>query len=503
MYIQKQDDLVLLKSSQALYNYDDVKYFKEDPKRLDRAITLMKKKKAYAQAIQLFLQTNDLLDLSLYQVFKRRMEDNLTYTNDFFVTANYTSPAGRKSAAIVMPISRRRIQELETDKSILMSKSEYNRYIKEQEKEQLERKKHSYYERVNKIIDTANANKECLVIENANEELDRLINSLFDRTVNSIKKVKTIDSEEWDMLDDYITSIEAAVNTIVEQNDRILAYYNSDAFLKIKTTCDMLMSAQQDFNAYILEKVQSIGTLFGTAVVRNETVIEDEYNYIHTYKKSITPFAAEVSASVFASAENNPLDYVIKYFYPVKERYPEQIQKLQTLIEEIETLKEAKKIIENYKASIQQYFTEVPEFIMRNDEDGFYLRLGFATINESTLVVSYKFSYTSNGGKAQRSFTVPMTEETIVKLIEKLESKLTMAAFTKEQRSLMTIKLRQSIKERDDYTCKFCGNSIYKEPNLLLEIDHIVPVSKGGCTVESNLQTLCWKCNRQKSSKVL
>ena len=43
----------------------------------------------------------------------------------------------------------------------------------------------------------------------------------------------------------------------------------------------------------------------------------------------------------------------------------------------------------------------------------------------------------------------------------------------------------------------------YAEPNLLLEIDHIIPVSKGGLTEESNLQTLCWKCNRSKSDKIL
>ena len=67
----------------------------------------------------------------------------------------------------------------------------------------------------------------------------------------------------------------------------------------------------------------------------------------------------------------------------------------------------------------------------------------------------------------------------------------------------MTNKLRERIKTRDDYTCRNCHNSINKEPNLLLEIDHIIPVSKGGYTVEENLQTLCWKCNRAKSNKLL
>lgn len=66
----------------------------------------------------------------------------------------------------------------------------------------------------------------------------------------------------------------------------------------------------------------------------------------------------------------------------------------------------------------------------------------------------------------------------------------------------MTSKLRQRIKERDGFTCKQCGASIQQEPNLLLEIDHIIPVSKGGLTTEDNLQTLCWRCNRKKGAKI-
>ena len=290
---------------------------------------------------------------------------------------------------------------------------------------------------------------------------------------------------------------------MINRNQQIINYYNSDAFKQIKNTCDSLMESQREFNNYINEKAQSISKLFGTRVARNETVIEDEYNYIRPYKKSITPFTAEVSANVFASAENNPLDYVVKYFYPNKEQYPEQIQKLQLLVEELETLKEAKHIIDEYKKDYQQYISGVPSFILENDEDGFYSRLGFANISESTLTVEYKFSYTSGGGMAKRQFSVPMTEETIIELAGRLQSKLSLASFAKEQRALMTSRLRQKIKERDNYTCKVCGNSIHVEPNLLLEIDHIIPVSKGGATVEENLQTLCWRCNRTKGDKLI
>lgn len=384
-----------------------------------------------------------------------------------------------------------------------MSKGEYNKYIKEQQKEALNQKHHEYYERVNKIIDYANENKDSLVIKGSQEKLDELVSNLFDRTVNSIKKIKTIDSEEWDIIGDFISRINGEIEKIVSENNRIIEYYESPDFSKIKDTCEALMSSQREFNEYITEKVQSISKLFGTRVVRNETVNDDEYNYIRPYKKTITPFTAEVSAAVFASAENNPLDYVVKYFYPNKKSYPEQIQKLYQLVEELETLRDAKQIIENYKLDYQQYLSDVPDYVMENDEAGFYLRLGFAYIDENIFSVEYKFSYTSSGGFAKRFFTVPMTEETIGELIKLLESKLTASAFVKEQRTLMTKKLREYIKTRDNFTCCNCGNSIHNEPNLLLEIDHIIPVSKGGCTEENNLQTLCWKCNRSKSNKII
>ena len=69
----------------------------------------------------------------------------------------------------------------------------------------------------------------------------------------------------------------------------------------------------------------------------------------------------------------------------------------------------------------------------------------------------------------------------------------------KNQRRLMTPALRQQIAERDNYTCQICGK--YMPDGVGLHIDHIVPVSKGGKTVPSNLQVLCSKCNGSKSNR--
>ena len=494
---------VTVKSRQALDKYDTIRYLKDNPQVLPRVERILKNYAEIAESLQDFLVDNEYTGRLMYSGIEKQIRIMLGNTAAYRVQIKYVSSAGNYLANKTISITKHDISRIRQNPALLMSKTEYNKYLREQQKADLEQKHHVFYERVNAVIDIANANRDILVIKDSVDQLDRLIAQLFDRTVNSIKKIKSIDSEEWDVIANFISQIKQDVDEIVGSNRKILKYYESPAFYIVKEKCDVLMNSQREFNEYISEKVQSITELFGKKVVRNETVYNDENNYIRPYKKTLTPFTAEVSAQVFASAENNPLAYVVKQFYPNKSSYPLQIQKLHLLLEELETLQEAKQIIDKNKKEYQQYLGDVPDFILEHDETGFYSRLGFANIDESVLTVEYRFSYTSSGGMAQRVFSVPMTEATIVELIRMLESKLTEKAFAKEQRNLMTAKLRTIIKTRDNFTCCNCGNSTHTEPNLLLEIDHIVPVAKGGCTVPENLQTLCWKCNRAKGDKIL
>lgn len=501
--ISYYDECVSVKSRQTLEKYDDIRYFRENREMLEEAEKTIEWKDNTATFLRGFLEKNEYKSCAQYKRLDKRIRAVAKNAGAFRIKVSYISSAGNNLGWKEVVVDKNRIDAFKSDPSLLMGKGEYNKYLRDQQKEELSQKQHEYYEAVNSIIDYANANRESLVIEGRKEELDGLIGQLFDRTIHNIKKIKSPDSEEWTLIGNFMLHIKAKIEEIVSLNRQILEYYESSGFLRVKESCEVLMSSQREFNEYINEKVQSISQFFGSRVVRDETIHDDEYNYIRPYKKIITPFTAEVSAAVFASAENNPLEYIVKYFYPSKRLYPKQIRKLYRLVEELETLRDAKQIIENYKAEYQQYLGDVPRFVMENDEAGFYSRLGFATIDESVLTVEYKFSYTSGGGMAQRSFTVPMTEETIAELIKVLESKLTATAFAKEQRTLMTKKLREFIKSRDNFTCCNCGNSVYIEPNLLLEIDHIIPVAKGGRTVEDNLQTLCWKCNRAKSDKMI
>lgn len=71
----------------------------------------------------------------------------------------------------------------------------------------------------------------------------------------------------------------------------------------------------------------------------------------------------------------------------------------------------------------------------------------------------------------------------------------------------VTSKLRWQVLVRDKHRCQGCHKGVEDftadgEP-IRLEVDHIVPWSKGGKTELSNLQTLCHVCNHGKKDLVL
>jgi 5-methylcytosine-specific restriction endonuclease McrA len=64
------------------------------------------------------------------------------------------------------------------------------------------------------------------------------------------------------------------------------------------------------------------------------------------------------------------------------------------------------------------------------------------------------------------------------------------------RRKTISLKIRLLILERDGYKCQLCGKTA-KDTHL--EVDHKIPVAKGGTDSLDNLWTLCIECNRGKS----
>lgn len=61
-------------------------------------------------------------------------------------------------------------------------------------------------------------------------------------------------------------------------------------------------------------------------------------------------------------------------------------------------------------------------------------------------------------------------------------------------------KMRFEVLKRDAFACQYCGG---KAPDVLLQIDHVVPVVDGGPTTIMNLVTSCEPCNNGKGGTPL
>lgn len=61
-------------------------------------------------------------------------------------------------------------------------------------------------------------------------------------------------------------------------------------------------------------------------------------------------------------------------------------------------------------------------------------------------------------------------------------------------------KIRFEVFKRDSFKCQYCGA---EAPNVVLEVDHIKPVSKGGKNTITNLITSCFSCNNGKRATEL
>ena len=68
------------------------------------------------------------------------------------------------------------------------------------------------------------------------------------------------------------------------------------------------------------------------------------------------------------------------------------------------------------------------------------------------------------------------------------------------KRKSITKSVRSEVYKRAGFKCQYCGASA---PDVILEVDHIVPVAEGGENDIMNLITSCRDCNRGKGKKKL
>jgi hypothetical protein len=294
-------------------------------------------------------------------------------------------------------------------------------------------------------------------------------------------------------------------NPIV-RNIRKNRYFASEHFRALKAEIACVVTEHNDVVDYV-EEIREQGSfevgLSSTGQHAHLATFENTSAWNNRRDRKVAEYAPHVhnaSLQVVRNASADPLKYLMKYFSIKADQ--NTLADVQRVAIDISRLEEA---VDNVKSRETDISAKInpPAFILKHYRNEFWDQVGVHLSPINVPYPQYKFQYTSAGGNSSQESVIELNTPTLEALSATLVDMIRWSKTAAGQRALMTTKLRGQIKERDNYACLNCGVALSVEPHLLLEVDHIIPVSRGGLSIPENLQTLCWKCNRSKGAKVM
>jgi hypothetical protein len=286
-------------------------------------------------------------------------------------------------------------------------------------------------------------------------------------------------------------------------------YFASDEFLAQRAQISSFVNEHNEVAQYANE-IWASGTLqLGASSTGRQAHLasfQNTSNYNYRRDRNVANYQApnvhNCSLQVVRNASADPLKYVMKYFGLRADE--DTLADVERLSATVVRLEDAVGNLKEREATVTRSVNP-PRFVQKHYYTEFMNRVGVELSPIQVPYPVYLFEYVSAGGNSSQRTQITLNRQTIDALIETLGQKIRFKKSAAGQRALMTASLRSWIKARDNHTCQNtrCGISLAREPHLLLEVDHIVPISKGGLSTPANLQTLCWRCNRSKSNKLV
>lgn len=283
-------------------------------------------------------------------------------------------------------------------------------------------------------------------------------------------------------------------------------YFKSAEFLEHKQKIDSTINEYNDIATYVKEIPNN--NQFIPAVNKNahsdlatfENTSTHNYSRTKNEKRLNADNVYDTSLQVVRKASEEPIKYLCKYFNI--QSTEENLNQLQDIGNNISRMENTVANLEMRQREIETDFNP-PKFIVKHYYNELMDKIGMDIPEINIEYATYTFEYVSAGGNSSQKSVITFDGETVEAVSEYISEKIKYNKSAKAQRALMTNALRNRIKDRDHHTCQMCSASIEDQSLLLLEVDHIIPVSKGGLSTPENLQTLCWKCNRSKSDKII
>lgn len=283
-------------------------------------------------------------------------------------------------------------------------------------------------------------------------------------------------------------------------------YFSSEEFLQHLAKIDATVNEYNEISEYVsnIPKNNQFIPKNNVNDYSHLATFENTSNHKYLRNRNEKDLKAEntysTSLQVVRKASEEPIKYLCKYF-DIKATQ-DNLNQLQEIGNNISRMENTVENLQLRQKEIENNLNP-PKFILKHYHKELMDKIGVNIPPIEIKYAQYVFEYVSAGGNSSQKsvieFDGPTVEATSEYIVEKIKYKNS----AKGQRALMTNSLRTTIKERDNYTCQMCSTSIKDQNLLLLEIDHIIPISKGGMSTVDNLQTLCWKCNRTKSNKIL
>ena len=280
-------------------------------------------------------------------------------------------------------------------------------------------------------------------------------------------------------------------------------YFRSSSFRQVKDSVKDLISEFNDLNLYA-DKL-SVNILGGQTkqIFVGETSNTSRWNYKHAglFSRQNHSQVYNCSRTVVSNAQLDGFKYLCKYFdINIDEDSRNSANKM---LGNFESYSESRELLQTKRDDLFEKIKNDLPFIIRIFKTSLYKKLELTELDlKSVIYPRYTFSYTSPGGNSGINYSLELSVSQLQDFISWLDSKIKYKKSAQYQRIIMTPAFRERIKARDGYACKKCKVSIKQEPTLLLEIDHIIPIAKGGMSVEENLQCLCWRCNRSQGARL-
>ncbi len=246
---------------------------------------------------------------------------------------------------------------------------------------------------------------------------------------------------------------------------------------------------EKKINDKVLESSKKIALLLELNERTKFNQIKDRFEVSKHYDNKGNYNRIEPAYLMTAEIRSN-IAFFSDYVSKIRENQVEKIQ----YDKEIQDILSAENYIDYSKLNLSD------RTYQRHEEKLFKKRVLSPVVD---CLFTVNMSYSSPKGKVNLSKSDRFTFDDLFACFESVSrsrvDKATYSHLAAVERGEISDSLRYDILHRDNFTCVICGAS--SRHGARLHVDHIVPVSKGGKSVPSNLRTLCERCNVGKSNK--